>query len=279
MPVNILYCEGVPGGPDISLLQMVLVNTCNVYPAGGKENFGPGIQMARRAVPALNICGLRDRDFDGEKPVPDGNPIPWNITEDHNLVSLGWKWERREIENYLIDPQVVQRAFGHSFSPFPAPDPVAYTQELNRAADQVAIYTAARTALSLSRTPARLINFFHPHDTESECRAALHRILSDYHTDLPQETRVLEKFDAILPECQAGGNRRQHFLTFFAGKDLLMGMNNFFSRTGFKNWNAFLKAVLLGMSRASDPVWEWLPEWQNLRQQIQLSTLERGLQN
>lgn len=268
MPVNILYCEGVAGSPDISLLQMLLVNTCNVHPAGGKDNFSGGIQMARRANPALSIYGLRDRDFDRETHHPAGVSIPWTITENNTPIDLGWKWERRELENYLIDPLVVQRALHPSHSLLPAPDPTAYEQELNRAADRIAIYTAARTALSIERRPSRMVNSFHPHTTEAECRTQLSRIVNEYRANQPQEVNVLARFDEVLPACQPGGERRQRFLTYFSGKDLLIEMNVFLSHSGFPNWEGFLKAILLGMSRSVEPIWDWLPEWQYLRQEI-----------
>lgn len=270
MPVNILYCEGVSGSWDIQLLQMLLVNTCNVYPAGGKDNFSAGIQMAREAIPALSdsIYGLRDRDFDDEKPVPNGQLLEWEITAQDSKVKLGWRWERKEIENYLIDPEVVQRSLGHPYSHFAPPPRDQYEKELNRVADEIAIYTAARSALSLSRKPNRLKNSFYPHSTEIDCIQHIHEILDSYHAGLPQKQGVIDQFQVLLPECKTGGNRRTNFLTFFSGKDLLIGMNNFLTHSGFKNWEYFVKAILEGMKKAQDPVWSWLSEWENLREKI-----------
>jgi hypothetical protein len=58
-------------------------------------------------------------------------------------VPLGWYWERKEIENYLIDPKVVKWALGDK-----APPIDKYQTALDKAARKIASYTAAIIALS-----------------------------------------------------------------------------------------------------------------------------------
>ncbi|HEY9830578.1 MAG TPA: hypothetical protein V6D26_08365 [Stenomitos sp.] len=94
--------------------------------------------IADRAINP-NLAGLVDRDFDSYDFTPTDSPIPCN----YEGVHVGWKWQRKEIENYLLDPIVVQRALGRK-----APPRDLYQEALDRAARDIAIYTAARTALA-----------------------------------------------------------------------------------------------------------------------------------
>ncbi|MBW1700471.1 MAG: hypothetical protein JRK26_27275 [Deltaproteobacteria bacterium] len=69
----------------------------------------------------------------------------------------------------------------------------------------------------------------------------------------------------MLPEFQPDGGRFQHFLSAFAGKDLLWAMNEPLRDMGFIGAGAFREKILIGISRTDTNVWEWLPEWRALR--------------
>lgn len=43
--------------------------------------------------------------------------------------------------------------------------------------------------------------------------------------NVPKE-EIEEKFEQLCQECNPGGKRFKHFLTFFSGKDILYGMRN-----------------------------------------------------
>jgi hypothetical protein len=271
MSVNILYCEGYPGSYDERLLLSLLSGTaCRPVPAGGKENISIGVRMIRaaRRTSSQGIFALRDRDFDREAAVPTGKTRSWIISDRGESIDLGWTWERREIENYLLDPYVVEKTL-----PAGRLDIALYHQALENAANRLEFYTAARIAISISRRSERLKNTFSPFGTADDCRQKIREILAEYQANAPQERIVLECFDALLPECQVGGLRRSHFTTFFAGKDLLAQLNPFLKRSGWSSQRIFIEEIFEGLKNTTENIWEWLPEWADLRRQILTKTL------
>ena len=207
MPVKLLYCEGGPRSADLRVLTALLAGVCVIKPGGSKYGFGQGIRFARMTSPARlggMIAGLRDRDFDADDSPPVHAPRRWLV--DNDTLWLGWYWERTEIENYLVDPEVVGRALGAR-----APDTPSYEAVLQESAGSIVAYTAARTALSLSRVrfsplPNAWGKEHGPSDhrfpdqrTEADCRAAIRGILVNHEAiqSVPVEN-VLERFEALL---------------------------------------------------------------------------------
>lgn len=184
-------------------------------------------------------------------------------------VRIGWYWERVELENYLIDPVVVQRALGDR-----NPSPDSYRFALQSSAESIAEYTAARTALSLCRrrfVPLRNAwgrergaddHPFPDDRSESDCRRYISTIIKEYaETQMVQECEALEQYDRLLAICKPGGYRFERFLTFFSGKDLLFGMESALTTFGFDSPFEFRERVLKGIERTQEDVWQWLPEW------------------
>jgi len=278
MPVKLLYCEGGPRSADLRVLTALLAGVCVIKPGGSKYGFGQGIRFARMTSPARlggMIAGLRDRDFDADDSPPVHAPRRWLV--DNDTLWLGWYWERTEIENYLVDPEVVGRALGVRM-----PAAQSYEAALRESAESIAAYTAARTALSVSRvrfSPLRNAwgkergtsgHLFPDQRTEADCRAAICEILANYRDvqSVPTEN-VLDRFEALLLACQPGGGRFMHFLTFFSGKDLLLGMQDGFVHLGLGTPGQFRERILKGIEQAQDDVWNWLPEWKQLRNIVQ----------
>ncbi|MBP0020497.1 MAG: hypothetical protein J7647_23450 [Cyanobacteria bacterium SBLK] len=145
---------------------------------------------------------------------------------------LGWFWERKEIENYLLDPDVVSRALGSK-----APPIEDYRAALEESARAIADYTAARISLSLTRQPLRPIKNCwgntggqHPFPnslTESDCRTGIAEIICQYEQARKIEVEdVLQNFEELLVTCRVGGHRFENFLTFFSGKDMFCAMRS-----------------------------------------------------
>jgi hypothetical protein len=275
VPVNLLYCEGGPKSPDIRILSALVSGPCTVAPHGGKYGLGDRIRLAREIKRESNVAGLRDRDFDTSAANPTLSPIEWRV--DNDRLWLGWYWERVEIENYLIDPVVVTHALGPR-----APTAPDYQSALQTAAEAIADYTAAWIALSRSRvhfsplgncwgSKRSLDNHRFPDERDpDQCRDAIRQVVGAYSgTQFVRVDDVLNRFDAIRPECQIGGLRFQHFLTYFSGKDLLLAMQADLVRFGFESAKVFRDRLLQGIERASDDIWRWLPEWASLRTQVQ----------
>ena len=225
MSVNLLYCEGGRNSCDIRVLPKILEDICTVEPIGSKYGFENRVILARSLQP--NIAGLRDRDFDDDDSLPQSRPREWFFKVNQDRVKIGWYWERKEIENYLIDPEVVRRSLGKK-----APPPEEYCEALEKSAEAIANYTAARIALSLSRIKLLPLSnnwgkkqwgiIFPESLTETDCRQKIGEIVNDRQQEqIIEEQTVLNKFDEILPSCRPGGVRfdNRNYLTFFAGKD------------------------------------------------------------
>lgn len=271
MTVHVLFCEGHQGKYDVRLLQVLLVGTgCTPIPAGLRVNLSTGVLITRsiRRTGGQGIFALRDRDFDADHSVPLEQLRPWATQDQGVSIDLGWMWERKEIENYLLDPIVVERAL-----PAGRINIRAYKRALEQAADCLGFYTAARTALALSRRPEGLKNSFSPYQTAGQCSQKIHEILEQYHAHISSEVEVMEKFTSLQPECLMGGVRRSYFTTFFSGKDLLAELNPFLQRAGFDNQDQFVEEILEGIKNATEDIWGWLPEWTNLREQILTKTI------
>jgi hypothetical protein len=267
VPVNILYCEGSPQGLDIRIISQLAPKNCLVKAIGGKtSNFMESI-LADRAINP-NLAGLVDRDFDCDPPAVCQQSLPYF----HKNSQVGWSWERKEIENYLLDPTVVQQALGNKR--FTAAD---YQSALDRAIEKLRIYTAARTALTCysfknfwgDSVQDFAADYRIPSDlSQATCTTKIEEIVRQSSKErIVQPADVLAKFQQLLPEFRTGGDRLNHPLIFFSGKDILYMM-----RQELIDWDfdakqpikAFQELIINRMERA-DNVWEWLPEWNHLR--------------
>ncbi|RCJ29261.1 hypothetical protein A6770_22690 [Nostoc minutum NIES-26] len=281
MSVDLLYCEGGEGKTDSRVLSQVLDGLCQIKTIGSKYGFKEKVLMSRELKPETIIAGLRDRDFDDfeqNESLPQFIPQEWQVTDNQNSIHLGWYWERKEIENYLIDPQIVIPALGEK-----APSLDNYQSILENSALKIYTYTAARIALSLSRVRLlplpnnwgekkwRILFPFGQTIDEASCRLEIQRIRTHYQsTQVPQEQDIIAKFTEMLTHCQPGGFRfdNQSYLTFFSGKDLLCAMEEDLANLNLGTPADFRERILTGMKKLSD-VWQYLPEWQRLRQLIQ----------
>jgi hypothetical protein len=279
VPVDILYCEGGKKITDIRVIAKILQGACKVQPVGSKYGFKETIQIAREFQPTLQIFGLRDRDFDflPEAPTINHEPGDWSIKDNQNSVPIGWYWQRKEIENYLIAPEVVSKALGKK-----APPLTAYRDALQASAENIYHYTAARIALSQSRIPRLLPlpNYWgekqwgivFPQDlAETACGEQMKEIIANYQSSqMPDVKDLLDKFKVWQGKCSPSGVffDNQNYGTFFAGKDLLCGMADALAGFGLGSPSDFRERVIKGIENANEDVWQWLPEWQRLRELI-----------
>lgn len=106
---------------------------------------------------------------------------------------------------------------------------------------------------------------------EASCRSEIKRIFTQYqNTQIPEENNIINKFIEILTDCQPGGFyfENHNYLTFFAGKDLLCAMEEDLDRLGLGDPANFKERILVEMRKIPD-VWQYLLEWQRLRELIQ----------
>ncbi len=282
MPVKVLYCEGSPQGLDIRVIAELAPQGCLVKAIGGKTTtFMDSILADRTIVPCLS--GLVDRDFDC-----DFKPITQKpLTLFHQNVTIGWSWERKELENYLIDPKIVALTWGNKR--FSANE---YQQALEQASESIRLYTAARTALScykfknywgeeIKDFKARYQFPKNPRDlSKQNCEDAIRKIVQDANVDrIVTIDRVIEKFETLLPEFRPNGQRLNHPLTFFAGKDLLCAL-----KPALLTWDldpkqpiqAFLERIVHQLEKIESP-WKHLPEWQAFHEILLHAQFENDL--
>ncbi|MBF0294016.1 MAG: hypothetical protein HQL96_02415 [Magnetococcales bacterium] len=223
----------------------------------------------------VSVSGILDGDFLDDWKHPVGQPRVWQ--SDNEQCVFGWRWERKEIENYLIDPAIVTKALGDQ-----APDRNRYRQALELARDRITDYQAARTALSANRKRFKdLPSCFGPkrgkeqHSypdvlDEQHCQEGLKTVVANHQEEqLVHEADVLNDFQRYLPECRPQGVRYQNFLYAFAGKDLFWAMDDWLKENGFKGAWAFREKVLSALHRSTEDISTWVPEWVELRRQIE----------
>jgi hypothetical protein len=248
-----------------------------VEPSGSKSGMDNRVLAWRAAMPGSAVACLRDADLDGEWPRNKDLPQTWikQIAGDHS-IQLGWLWSRTEIENYLIDPDVVAPALGSM-----APDPARSRSILDRAADRLSAYAAARVALSTSRIPIKTLRNKwgkprggdkHPFPEsleKSSCKKYLRKFVRECGQDVvPTEKEVVGRFKALLRDFGENGTRRSEYLHTYSGKDLLIQINGELPSIGFTDFGRFREAILLGIASANQDPAQWVPEWAELRRQV-----------
>ncbi|GAB4275902.1 MAG: hypothetical protein Fur0025_00520 [Oscillatoriaceae cyanobacterium] len=278
MSVTVLYCEGNSKSIDIRVIRQLLPK-CDIRPVGGKSLIPSSIIADRRRN--QNLACLVDRDFDCRD--RDKSDTPVKLIYEQQWA--GWSWSRKEIENYLIDLVVVKKASGKN-----TPDPDEYQNALNQAAESIAAYSAARTALSCEKfinfwgEEVRKGHYFPRKLGKDSCLVKIGEIVRENKGDrMITEEDVTHKFKALLTKFRPGGARFADYLSYFAGKDLLFAMREKLRTFGFEpppdsNWSpeqVFLEKIVNKMERL-DQVWQWLPEWTTLRQLIENTNFSDG---
>lgn len=272
VPVNLLLCEGGPGSPDVRVLRKLLAGYCEVRPAGSKYGMGTSILAHREAIGERQIAGLLDGDFPAswERDVPPETPVNWESSDQR--IRFGWRWARKEVENYLVDPDVVSRSLGEA-----APPAEQYRRQLDAAAERIAVYQAARTALSNCRRRFQPLPASwgpergrdkHPFPDDlsgAACREGIQRTVAAHLVEQVSPEEVMRRYDELLPEFAEGGIRRRSYAWLFAGKNLLLGMESDLVQLRSRNAGAFREKVLLGIENTSEDIATWVPEWAALR--------------
>lgn len=291
MPVGNLYCEGSRKSLDIRVIQLLVLGVgCRMIPTEGKRELWQKLKVLMTSPEVTSTtqiisAGIRDRDFDPQfyqtLDNPQYRPINWN----YKNSQIGWVWERKEIENYLIDPVIVRKTLADRV------DIPRYEVALQSSAETLSEYTAARVALSLCRhQPAMLENRW------GEACGLRHHCLPqqrDYHSCIKgieeicqnhgrqyqlTPSKVVEEFQRLLPSFERSGSKFAHFLTVFSGKDLLTAMGSELMQMELGEPGQFLARILKRLETSPEPVWEWLPEWQRLREAIaQFGSTSSGL--
>ncbi|WP_437675884.1 hypothetical protein [Sorangium sp. So ce131] len=263
--MSVLLCEGEDNSPDVRLLHAILEGTgVTIEPWGGKEGLPSLIRRRRRQNPG--ICGLIDGDFPRDPgawmPAAAPRPAAWATPKG---VQLGWAWRRKEVENYLLDPDVLARALR-----WDAAAKNRYVAQLEGVFDALGHATAARIALTCCAPRRNRIDTHVRLDaTKEELAEELRAKADEYaeHAHLDKNALV-DAFERHLPDCLHGGRFRAHALEVFAGKNIFAKIQG---TAGFdpvlKNQPELVERVLDALARDAEPH-SWHSEWSALRANV-----------
>jgi hypothetical protein len=270
MPVAVLLCEGAPQSPDLVVIAQIVRGLCVVKSAGGKDGLSEAVESLQRMGTAAAALGDGDfpRDLDGVLPQTRLQPF-----KRPQRPQTGWLWPRKEIENYLVDPDLLCRARGWT-----PQDKDKYERMLNGVLDRLADSTAARMALTATLPrKTRLDTRITPGCDQAKAREALLKRGRDHNIGASFDLGRLERrYDELRGRCAPGGDLRAAARYVFAGKDMLslLSQTSGFSQLvgGIPDGEKLAAALATALAEAmsEDPAPHlWTPEWTELRESVQ----------
>jgi len=265
MPIAKLFIEG---NLESEVLNPILEGTPVLQQGGSKDSLKPRAR-ADRSENGVMAGYLRDRDFDFDPPADISRPT---VDSEEGGMPVGWRWVRHEIENYLIEPVLVNEAMT-----WPIPE---VEEALRQSAREIRHYEAARWSIGVVRRdlpphyelktrPDGLNDIDLPVALDSVAvnawaseSIAAHRGRINASTDPLRVQESIEELserfdDAFILEVA-------NVLVWFSGKDLLAGMNAWLATKGVPNPGAF-RALMRDWIIANPlRTIELLPEWNAL---------------
>ena len=274
MLVNMLYIEGKL---DEQVLMPVFEGSPTLKQGGSKNALKPRTLAVRQENEKVAAGYLRDRDFDFDPPDDRSKPTI-DCRDTKSNLPIGWRWCRHEIENYLIEPEVVQRATGWPVSDF--------EEVVRRSALKIRDYEAARWAIGIVRRalpphfelntrPNSLKNneIALPPTLDStsvydwaskEIQTHRSGIMKETDSERVEESYrdTVERFDDTFIKCVPD------VLVWFSGKDLLAGMADRIVERGFDNPGNFRAQLRDWIRDNPGNALELLPEWKELAETL-----------
>jgi len=261
----------VEGELDGNLLNPIMVSGWTVEHSGGvgKYELPQKTKWHNIASPHAKHIYLRDRDFDFEPdPLPDVGPFEMKD-------KFGYYWKRHEIENYILEPSIVEKATEVNIGD--------YQNALLESGRKIRYYQAARWAVGLTRIELPRSYDLRTHPTEIDpSKFALPVALdSDSNKDWAckkcqefgtnigaclNRTLICEKFDkktALFSDKSFISI--ENILIWFSGKDLLAGLKEWLDKNKQGTPKELLNKIRDWMIFHNDQVLEILPEWKRLQ--------------
>jgi hypothetical protein len=271
MPVNELIVEG---DLDAEIMQAVLEGEPVVKRGGSKSALKPQARQKRTSESVL-AAYLRDRDFDFEPPEDRSVAV---VDSTHKDQPLGWRWVRHEIENYLIDPLIVEAALG-----IPSLD---WSDVLTEVASRIRWYQIARWTIGEARRSLPphyelctrppelgerlgLLDDLEENACLTWCRGGIGEYLARISCEMCSE-KVAELIAARTARLSVScledvGN----VLVWCSGKDLLAGLpQSALDLTGTQTPGELRTRLRSWIRKNSKDAIACFPEWQNLIEQV-----------
>jgi hypothetical protein len=262
VPIAKLFIEG---NLESEVLNPILQGNPVLQRGGSKYSLRPRA-LAERRENRVAAGYLRDRDFDHDPPADITKPT---VDSEADGVTIGWRWCRHEMENYLIDPAIVSAAMGWPIADF--------EQALFEGARKIRDYQVARWTIGVVRRtlpphyelrtrPQELNEIDLPTglDAASVSTWAFNSIEAHRGPIVaatnPETLRASLEFlaarfdEGFLSDITS-------VLVWFSGKDLLASMAEWLARKGFQNPGAFRASVRDWIIATPVRAVELLPEW------------------
>ena len=271
MPVSLLLVEGKL---EIEVLASLFAGNPTVDPRPtSKGSLAPRVRDLRGDPNKGQIaCYVRDRDFDFLPPADLSQPT---IDKTDVGETLGWRWCRHELGNYLIDSGIIHATFGW--------DRATFEIELVNAARRIKHYQASRWTLRQVRQilpPAKEFP-----NQPAECAAHEFRLPADL-TEAGTATWVQTQAATFLANLQtaldpttlatalAGHSARltdaflgdvTNVLVWCSGKDLLTSLMPWLQTTHKLHPSQLRTRVRDWILASPDVALVLLPEWGTFR--------------
>ena len=265
MPIARLFIEG---SLEAEILNPILQGAPVLQRGGSKNGLKPRA-LTERKENKVAAGYLRDRDFDYEPPDDLSQP-----TVDYldGGTSIGWRWCRHEIENYLIDPLLVSAAMA-----WPITD---IEDALRQSARKIRYYEAARWTVGIVRRtlPPHFKLNTRPDDlNEIALPSALdsisvnewalknidtHRSCIEAKSNPQSVLKSLEFYSTLFEDVFISDVSK--VLLWFSGKDLLAGMSDWLMTKNMENPGAYRAALRDWIISNPEQTLEILPEWKSL---------------
>lgn len=268
MPVAVLLVEGEL---DAVLMNAILGGSPVVQRGGPKGSLAPKTRDERGRGRGA-VCYIRDRDFDFP---PAGDLTRPTVDQATGAGPLGWRWCRHSIENYLLEPALVNAAFQ-----WPVP---TFRSQLVAAARLIRHYQAVRFTIGTIRgnlPPFRELpncpvdvkghEFRLPADLSEPaiftwCRqtvAEFKLLIDDCIEPLKVEQLIAQHSQYLSDEVLSDADA---VLRWCSGKDLMMALAPWLAQQNCHNPGDFRLRLRNWASANPDFLVSLLPEWNNFR--------------
>jgi len=269
VPIAKLFVEGAL---EVQVLNPILLGNPTIQQGGSKNALKARAGTERREN-QYAAGYLRDRDFDFDPPADLTRPT-LDSTFENAGISLGWRWCRHELENYLIDPAVVSEAMQWDISDV--------EEALRQAATTIRDYEAARWAIGIVRRalpphyelrtrPDGLNEIGLPPQLDAATVNAWasqnindHRAPMVAATDPASVNASLQSLAARFDDAFIADTA--NILLWFSGKDLFASLNGWIVAKGIANPGDFRARLRDWVIANPQRAVELLPEWGGLIQ-------------
>jgi hypothetical protein len=270
MPLRLLLVEG---NLDSEVLTAVFRGQPAVRRGGSKNGLKPQAKQERQQN-HVDAGYLRDRDFDYEPPTDTSAAVIDSLDGDE---PLGWRWARHELENYLIDPAIVEPATG-----IPRGE---WSHHLVEAALRIRWFQIARwtvgeirrsvpPAYRLETRPPQLAEFELPdclgkEEARNWCASSI-RTFASHVAENMSAGNVAESSElraALLTESFLSD--AANVLVWCSGKDLLAAIDpDIRERVGCETAGSFRARLRDWIRNNADAAVAVFPEWRDLISQV-----------